>query len=96
MRVSLSVILPTVIAVSIFFAGMVYYAVRVYKQAPVSGTQSLIGIEGTASTNVNPGGEGKVFVSGEYWNADSEDNIKKGDKVAVVSIEGLKLTVRKV
>lgn len=94
MRVSLSVILPTVIAVSIFFAAMVYYAVRVYKQAPVSGTQSLIGIEGTASTNVDP--EGKVFVSGEYWNADSTDHIKKGDKVAVTDIRGLKLTVRKV
>ena len=94
MRVSLSVILPTVIAVSVFFAAMVYYAVRIYKQPPVSGTESIIGVKGTASTNVDP--EGKVFVSGEYWNADSSEHIKKGDKVAVVNITGLKLTVKKV
>ncbi len=94
MRVSISVILPTVIAVSIFITVTLYYAVRIFKRTPVSGAEGVIGEEGTASSNVDP--EGTVFVTGEYWNAESTDHIKEGDKVAVVSIDGLKLTVRKI
>jgi membrane-bound serine protease (ClpP class) len=94
MRVSVSVILPTIILVSIFISVTLYYAVRIFKRTPVSGAEGLVGTEGTASSNVDP--EGKVYVSGEYWNAESADHIKKGDKVAVISIDGLKLSVRKV
>ena len=37
---------------------------------------------------------GKVFVNGEYWNASSQIEIKKGQSVEVVSAEGLNLTVK--
>jgi membrane protein implicated in regulation of membrane protease activity len=36
-----------------------------------------------------------VFVRGEYWNAEAEDEIDVGEKVEIVGYEGLNLKVRR-
>ncbi|MCS7119288.1 MAG: nodulation protein NfeD [Archaeoglobaceae archaeon] len=41
-------------------------------------------------------GKGFARVRGEIWNIESEDDLKRGDEVLVISREGLKLKVRKV
>jgi len=38
---------------------------------------------------------GKIFVHGEYWNAESDQTILPGEKVEVIGVKGLKLIVRK-
>jgi len=38
--------------------------------------------------------EGKVFVRGEYWDAESSERIMKGEKVVVTGVEGLRIKVR--
>ena len=40
-------------------------------------------------------GKGKVFVHGEIWNAEGEEDIKKGERVKVVGVKGLRLIVKK-
>ncbi len=40
--------------------------------------------------------EGTVFVSGELWNAVADEHIFAGEKVEVVSVENLRLKVRKI
>ena len=36
---------------------------------------------------------GKIFVHGEYWNAEADDAIEVGDKVEVIGYEGMRLKV---
>jgi len=54
----------------------------------------LIGEVGTADTDIEP--EGKIFIHGEIWNARSSSPIKKNEKVRVVGVNGMMLTVEKV
>ncbi|BAW31053.1 conserved hypothetical protein [Methanothermobacter sp. MT-2] len=39
--------------------------------------------------------EGLIKVDGETWRAKSQDKIKKGDKVIIKGIDGVKLIVEK-
>ncbi|MEE8185152.1 MAG: nodulation protein NfeD [Thermodesulfobacteriota bacterium] len=96
MKLSLWVLLPTVVFFTALFLGAMYYAIRIHKRRPVSGIGStgLIGEEGMAETDISP--EGKIFVDGEYWEAWSDEPIKKGEKVKIVETKGLKVKVIKV
>ncbi len=91
LKLSLWVVLPTVLFMSAFILAVMYLAVRVFGEKPVSGMEGIVGEEGTALSRIEP--EGRVLVIGEYWNAVSDEPIKKGDKIKVVSIKGLVVTV---
>ncbi len=102
MRVSLPVMLPTIVFIGAFCVLIGYYAVKIQRQGAVSGEVALVGELGTALADLTPGsgdGAGQVFVHGEYWKARvapaSGGTIKKDDKVKVVSVDGLTLTVKK-
>ncbi len=41
------------------------------------------------------GGEGYVSADGELWRALSSETLAPGDKVSVISVDGLSLTVKK-
>lgn len=93
LRVSWSVILPTVIMTTLFFVFAATKAVSAHRAKPVTGREGLVGEEGSAVTDIMP--EGKVFVRGEYWDAESSESISKGEKVVVTEMEGLRVKVRK-
>lgn len=95
MRLSISVILPTVIFMTVFILATMYYGVKVFRRKPVSGLEELALREGVAESDIAPGKEGKVFIEGEYWNAVSDSAISKGDKVIIEEVRGLLLKVRK-
>ena len=93
-RVSFSVILPTIIMVSAFFviiAGLVF---KSHTVKPRTGAIGLIGEIGVVEKTIMP--EGKVFVHGELWNAVSKNPIQKGNKVRVVKIVNLVIEVEPV
>lgn len=59
-----------------------------------TGREGMIGVTGTITEPLKP--EGTVRVKGEYWSARSvEGDIGVGEEIEVVSIEGLKLGVRR-
>jgi membrane-bound serine protease (ClpP class) len=93
MRLSWSVILPTVLMTALFFVFAVAKVVKAHQRKPTTGGEGLVGEEGSADTDIMP--EGKVFVRGEYWDADSSERIMKGEKVVVTEVEGLRVKVRK-
>src|SRR3990170_8799685 len=74
MRLSLWVMLPTVVFMVVFILATMYYAVAIHRKKPVSGVEGLIGEEGSALEDIGPEG-GKVFVGGEYWDAVSDEAI---------------------
>lgn len=93
LQVAPLVILPTVITLSGLVLFVVQRALRAQAQPVTTGAQGLIGEVGVASTDVNP--EGMVFVHGETWSASSETPIKSGERVRVVRVQGLQLTVER-
>lgn len=93
LRVSLSVLLPTLISISLFFIVAIWLAVKARLSKPITGMEGLIGEEGMAETDLTP--EGKVFVHGELWDAMGEESIRKGERVKVKGIKGLRIIVEK-
>jgi membrane-bound serine protease (ClpP class) len=68
--------------------------VRARHNKVVSGAEGMVGITGSAVTELAP--EGKVFVHGEYWDAVAVQPVAPGAPVRVTAIEKLKLTVEPV
>lgn len=95
LRVSMKVILPTVIGVTLFFVLVVLLAVRAYRRKPTTGTEGILGEIGVAKSPIDADG-GRVFVHGEWWDATSDDPIAKGAKVEVVESKNLSIKVRKI
>jgi membrane-bound serine protease (ClpP class) len=93
LRVSLSVILPTVATLAGGFLLVASLALRAMMRKPRTGGEGLIGEVGEAITDIRE--SGKVFVHGEYWNAFSSGSIARGDKVRVIHVRGLSVEVVK-
>ncbi len=93
LQISWAVIIPVVAMSAILFIITVTVAVRVYREKPTTGKEGLTGMHATAKTDILT--DGQVFMRGEYWNAWSDEPIKKGEQVIVVAVEGLKVKVRK-
>ncbi len=93
-RVGLSVILSAALAIGLFFLYVGYYLIKAQRSRVSMGLEGLIGKEGVATTDIENGG--KIFVHGEYWNAESDETIGKGRKVKVVEVkDNFKLKVKK-
>jgi membrane-bound serine protease (ClpP class) len=90
-RLSLKVILPTVILTTLFFSMTITLAIRAHRRKPVTGAEGLVGLQGEAKTDIYE--DGTVFIHGEIWSAWSDEPIKAGEKIIVDKVEGLKLKV---
>jgi len=93
MRVSLKLMMPTIILVGGFFVIVAGVAFRALRTKPVSGVDGMVGEIGVARELIEP--EGLVFVHGETWRAFSEERIEPGETVEVTGIKGLLLNVKK-
>lgn len=93
MRLSMWVVLPTVVIVTVVILTAMYYAVRIHKKRPVSGAEGLVGESGAAAEDLTPGVPGKVFIEGEYWEAVADGPVKSGGRVRVTGLDGLTLKV---
>jgi membrane-bound serine protease (ClpP class) len=93
LQISWAVIIPVVTMSAILFIITVTVAVRVHREKTDTGQEGLIGKQAEARSDLNP--TGQVFVRGENWNARSNELVHKGEKVAIVGIDGLTLIVKK-
>jgi membrane-bound serine protease (ClpP class) len=93
--------IPLVILVGILTGGafgvLVGFGIRAMRAPLRSGGESIVGKTGTATTALTP--TGQVQVESELWTAETAEgsrNIRKGDRIEVVEIKGLRLRVRKI
>jgi membrane-bound serine protease (ClpP class) len=93
LKISLAVILPAVITTAAFFAFAVGAGLRAQRRKPVTGSEGLIGMRGNATTDIDK--TGQAFIRGEIWTVRSADRIEKGEEVEVLSMDGLKLLVKR-
>ena len=56
----------------------------------------LIGREGRMESDVSPGGRGVALVASEEWSVTSTEELKRGDPVRVIAVNGQTLAVEKV
>ncbi len=91
MRIPLTTIILTALAVAAFFMFVVGAGVRALRSKTTTGREGLVGEVGVVRSRLAP--RGQIFVRGELWNAESETPVEPGDSVRVANIEGLTLRV---
>lgn len=94
LRISLGFILPVVIVSAGFFLFALTMVLRAHRRRPTTGREGLIGKVGEAKEDLLP--EGVVEVQGELWKAEASEEVKAGERIQVVGVEGMKLKVRKI
>lgn len=96
-QVSVPLVVVTGIVIGLLFAVALGFALRAQRTPLRMGRELLVGQRGLAEGDISPHGE--VQLKSELWSADladSNETIHAGDKVEVVSVEGLRLKVRKI
>ena len=93
---------PLVAVMGLITAGIFFVAIRFAVRAQRSpvrmGQHSLIGRTGRVRTPISANTPGKVHLASELWTAElAEDSpdLKEGEEVEVVAVDGLRLKVRK-
>jgi membrane-bound serine protease (ClpP class) len=94
MRVSLSVIIPTVLVTVGFFLFAIYFALKAQKRKVVTGEAGIIGEIGEIKEMKD--GKGIVFVHGENWKAEAAEDLSPGTAVRIVKVYSMTLKVEKV
>jgi membrane-bound serine protease (ClpP class) len=88
---SLGVVFPTVAVVAALFIFGAVMAIRAHRHRTVTGREGLVGEIGEAAGELTP--RGRVFVHGEIWNARSATPVGQGQRVRVIKVQGMELTV---
>ena len=95
-RVSVPLVIGVGIFLGLLFFGILMFALRAQSTPIQMGVESYVGLTGTAKNWHEAAGQ--VQVDSELWSAeksDGSDAIRKGDKIEVVKVDGLKLVVKK-
>jgi membrane-bound serine protease (ClpP class) len=90
-HISFSVIGTMVVATVLFFVFVLGAAYRAQRRRPITGHEGMVGERGTALTEIAPAG--RVFVHGEYWEAESSERIERGATIIVDKVDGMRLRV---
>jgi membrane-bound serine protease (ClpP class) len=96
LRVSRRLVVPIVVGVAGIAVVLVRLGVAAQRRETVTGIAAMIGEVGRALTSIEPGGIGRVATHGEIWTARAPEPIAEGDRIAVVRVDGLTLTVRRI
>ena len=96
-RVSVPLVIAVAVLIALMFTALLGFALRALKAPVRMGQKSLVGREGVATSDFAPSGE--VRVNSELWSAEKVDlteSISKGERIEVISVEGLRLKVKKI
>ncbi len=93
LRVNLWRLAPAILVFAAFVIALVRLVVQAQRRRAQTGAEGLVGQVGRADTDLSP--EGWVVVNGELWRAVAAEPVTRGEAVAVVSMDGLLLRVRR-
>jgi membrane-bound serine protease (ClpP class) len=94
LRIPLRTLLPAAVVMAGGTSLLVRLVIQAQRRVAVTGEKGLIGLNGVADTPLAP--EGWVRVLGERWRGVADAPVGAGEKVTIISVEGLTLRVRKV
>jgi len=88
LQISKVLIMTVVLATAAFFIFVVSFALKAQKRKVETGLEGLIGLSATVFRDFKDG-RGQIMLHGEIWRAQCDAPLKKGDKVKVVTMNGL-------
>jgi membrane-bound serine protease (ClpP class) len=94
LQLSLRIVLPVAFGFAAIAAMLVRLGVAAQQQPAVTGMAGMIGETGRALTPIGPAQRGRVAVHGEIWEATAAEPIGEGVRIRVVTVDGLRLTIR--
>ncbi|MCC6866214.1 MAG: nodulation protein NfeD [Ignavibacteria bacterium] len=94
-HISLSVVITSVLIIAGLFSLLAWLVLKAHKRKPMTGESGMLGEIGEVFIDIIDG-SGTVKVMGEMWNAVSSQNLTKGEKVKVVGVKDLTITVEKI
>ncbi|MEX0646313.1 MAG: nodulation protein NfeD [Balneolaceae bacterium] len=94
MQVSMYWLVPATLLTVAFFVWIVAYAIKSQFSMARSGIESTIGKTAEVTDEIQPEKSGRVFFDGEYWTAESNYLLRKGDTCEIVEYKGLKIVVK--
>lgn len=92
LQISLPLIGGTALLSSAFFLWVIRMLIRLRKKKVVSGAEDMIGSIGEATEDFSK--RGQVRVQSEIWAAETTQPVVEGQRVEVLSMEGLKLRIK--
>ncbi|HSP97684.1 MAG TPA: nodulation protein NfeD [Candidatus Dormibacteraeota bacterium] len=95
LHVDRGLIAGAAVTLGVFTLGIGWLVVRAQRRQPASGAEGMVGEVGHVRRVDRDGRHAKVFVHGEYWEADADEAVAIGDAVEVTAVEGLRLRVRR-
>jgi membrane-bound serine protease (ClpP class) len=95
LTIDATIVYTAVATMAAFVLAIGYLVFRSQKAKPTLGMDGLIGEIGEVRAKLNP--SGKVFVHGEYWNAQTQTDgqVDVGEKVQIVGYDGMNLKVKR-
>ena len=94
LAVPVQVVAGAVLAMGIFGGVVVFGLSRSLFRPQVSGAEGLIGQIAVADSGIDP--EGRVFLRGDLWTAESDERIERGEKVRITEVRDLKVQVERI
>ena len=88
-------ILSSMLALAVITTLLVRLGVRSQLSRPTTGLAGMLEEVGEALSPIGPARPGRVSTHGEIWTATSDQDIQQGERVRVVAVEGMRLTVRR-
>ena len=95
MRVDRSLIAGASLTLGVYALIVAWLVVRTQRQPSRVGAEGMRGKIGEVRRVVVAGRRVKVFVHGEYWDAETDEPLAIGDRVEVVGVDGLRMRVRR-
>jgi len=96
-RVSVPLVVGTGVTIGLLFFAILMFALRALRNPVSAGAEAYVGKTGIVVGWGEAGGQ--VQLQSELWSAEkaeASDKIRKGDRVEVVEVRGLRLKVRKI
>ncbi len=97
-RVSVPLVVGTALVTAGMFFAILSFALRAQRAPVRTGSEALHGVRGISRSEIVPGRPGLAQVAGETWTAvlaEGEGPIPPGTPVEVVTVEGLRVVVRR-
>ncbi|MDZ7716418.1 MAG: nodulation protein NfeD [Balneolaceae bacterium] len=95
MTLSWEWLIPSTIITTLFFIWIAGAGIKIQFTESHTGIETLIGRKAEVVDDITDG-KGRIFISGEYWNALSDDEIKEGEQCEITEVQGLTVKVKKV
>ncbi len=91
--VPIQVLAGAILGIGIFGGVVVFGLSRSLFRPQMTGVDQLVGDTAVVETKIGMGREGRIFLHGEFWTAEADEAIPKGEKVRITEVQNLKVRV---